>query len=326
MENLSESTITDRIRLVRKQYAGQRGKSKLARALGISITTYDYYENDKFPPVEFLRKVCEITGTDSQWLLTGEKSPEIAQVGSKRFADGPNAEFLSKLDAILTEKPNLVGPVEAFVELLCEKDALEAESRDESHSSTAARPGWIPVLGRTAAGMIHFWSQEVIPQPKRAVTELDQLVKKYIGKKIIKSEDGKVSIDLQAKVLMDGLKKTRADLIQVGTTRADEIVEFIDCEELYKLFPDSFALRVDGDSMSPRINDGDIIISSPSVPAAQGAVALALIKNQIGVTCKLIRTADQSVHLIPINKSYETKVVDKKNLLWALAVLCHVSL
>ena len=77
--------------------------------------------------------------------------------------------------------------------------------------------------------------------------------------------------------------------------------------------------------MSPRINDGDIVILSPSVPAAQGQIGIARISNQIGVTCKLIRTTEQGVHLIPINERYETKVVAKKDLLWALAVLCHIS-
>jgi len=76
--------------------------------------------------------------------------------------------------------------------------------------------------------------------------------------------------------------------------------------------------------MSPRINDSDIVILSPSVPAAQGQAAVARVANQIGVTCKLIRTTQQGIHLIPINERYETKVVTKNELLWALAVLCHI--
>ena len=87
-----------------------------------------------------------------------------------------------------------------------------------------------------------------------------------------------------------------------------------------------YALRVKGSSMvDALINDGDIVILSPSVPAAQGHIAIIRIANQIGVTCKLIRTTQTDVHLIPINERFETKVVAKKDLLWALAVLCHVS-
>jgi SOS-response transcriptional repressor LexA len=78
--------------------------------------------------------------------------------------------------------------------------------------------------------------------------------------------------------------------------------------------------------MSPRIKDGDIVILSPSVPAAQGQVAIARVANQIGVTCKLLRSTDTEVHLIPINERYETKIVPKKDLLWSLAVLCHITI
>ena len=100
----------------------------------------------------------------------------------------------------------------------------------------------------------------------------------------------------------------------------------IECQEIYKLFPDAFALQIDGDSMAPRINDADIVILSPSVPAAQGYVAVARLADQIGVTCKLIRTTQSQVHLIPINERYETKTMPKENLLWALAVLCHIKI
>jgi SOS-response transcriptional repressor LexA len=109
--------------------------------------------------------------------------------------------------------------------------------------------------------------------------------------------------------------------VQAGSP---QVVEFVECEAIHRLFPDSFALQIDGDSMSPRINDGDTVILSPSVPATQGQAAVARVANQIGVTCKLIRTTQEKVHLIPINERYETKVISKNELLWALAVLCHI--
>ena len=70
----------------------------------------------------------------------------------------------------------------------------------------------------------------------------------------------------------------------------------------------------------------DVVVLSPSVPAVQGQVAVARIANQIGVTCKLIRFSDKHVHLIPINERYETRIIDKNDLTWALAVICHISL
>jgi SOS-response transcriptional repressor LexA len=171
----------------------------------------------------------------------------------------------------------------------------------------------------------------VLPEPEQAVTELDEIVRKHTGKAITSSADGTVTIDLRAQALLDGLKSQRANLIQVGRSalpadeqETDTIIEFVECEAVHRLFPDSFALQIDGDSMSPRINDGDIVILSPSVPAVQGQAAVARVTNQIGVTCKLIRTTQEKVHLIPLNERYETKVVSKNELQWALAVLCHI--
>ena len=318
MENFDEKAIIERISLLRKQYSGNRGKSEFARALGISASTYSYYENNRIPPIDILLKICEVTGADLEWLLTGSTK-------EKRFAFGPNSGILQKLDDLFTGNPELTEPVLAFIELLCEKKGIEKEFRSKVLPARPDRPGWIPVLGRTAAGMVHFWDQTFLPEPKQAVTELDELVKKHIGKAIIGSLDGMVSIDLQARPLMDGLKRPEVNLIQVSGQEADRIVEFVQCEEIFELFPDSFALRVDGDSMSPRINDGNIVILSPSVPAAQGHIAIARVANQIGVTCKLIRSTEEAVHLIPINERHETKVVAKKDLLWALSVLCHIS-
>jgi len=319
MANFDEKAIIQRIRLLRGQYAGDRGKSKFARALGISASTYNYYENNRVPPIEILLKICEVTGADLEWLLTGHRT-------EKRFAFGPNSGLLQKLDNLFTNNPELTEAVLAFVELLCEKKGVEREFHSKVLPPKPDRPGWIPVLGRTAAGIVHFWEQTFPPEPKQAITELDELVKEHIGKAIVGSVDGTVSIDLQALPLIDGIKRQAANLIQVSGQGQEQIVEFVQCEEIHKLFPDSFALHVDGDSMSPRINDGDIVILSPSVSAAQGQIGIARVANQIGVTCKLIRTTQGDVHLIPINERYETKVVAKKDLLWALAVLCHVSI
>jgi len=304
--------------LLREQYAGGRGKSKFARALGISPSTYSYYESSRVPPIPILLKISEVTGTDLDWLLTGRRA-------EKKFAFGPNKPILEQIDNLLASNPELAEPVQAFVELLCEKKGLQ-KRLGEIRSAKVARPGWIPVLGRTAAGIVHFWDQKFLPEPKQAITELDELVRQHTGKTIVRSVDGTVAIDLRARALLDGVKEHQVNLIQVSGDEHEQIVEFVQCQDIHNLFPDSFALQIDGDSMSPRINDGDIVIVSPSVPAAQGQIGIARLANQIGVTCKLIRTTDTEVHLIPINERYETKVVPKKDLLWALAVLCHVSL
>jgi hypothetical protein len=41
---------------------------------------------------------------------------------------------------------------------------------------------------------------------------------------------------------------------------------------------------------------------------------------------RLVRIEADRIHLVPINEKYDTKVIKSKDLLWALAVLCHIRL
>ena len=122
------------------------------------------------------------------------------------------------------------------------------------------------------------------------------------------------------------LDNTTAALIQLSHVTESGVSEFIDCPEIVERFPDAFALRVDGDSMTPRIQDGDLVILSPSAPARDGATAVAKMKNQIGVTCKIIRRSGVQVHLIAANENFENKIYNIDQLVWSLAVLWRIRL
>ena len=114
MKKNDVNAIIGRIRLLREQHTGSRGKSKFARDLNISPSTYSYYENNRIPPIEILLKICEVTGTDLEWLLTGRST-------EKKFASGPNSGLLQRLDKLFTDNPDLTEAVFAFGELLCEQ-------------------------------------------------------------------------------------------------------------------------------------------------------------------------------------------------------------
>ena len=323
MKNIDEKAIINRIIELRRGYAGDRGKSKFAKAITISPSTYNYYEKDRLPPIPVLVKICEITKTDIYWLLTGKFSDFSANTG----VDG---ELMAKIANLLRLNPESGATVSAFIDLLSDKNIFEQHTISSEPQSNSDRPGWIPVLGRTAAGVVHLWEEADLPGSENAIVDLDQLVEKHTGRTIVSSKSGDIAIDMQVEPLLRDLTSSVVNLIQVSASgkdyRTGQVVEFVECEQIHTLFPDAFALQVDGDSMHPRINDGDIVIMSPSVPAAQGHLAVARVANQIGVTCKLIRSTESFVHLIPINERYEAKTVAKEDMLWALAVLCHIKI
>ena len=316
MQNFNEKTVIDRIIELRENFAGPRGKAKFAKALGISASTYSYYENDRIAPISILLRIADITNTDLHWLLTGTAS-------KGRPITAIDRQMLAKLETLLAKSPDSYAPLMAFIDLLSEKAGLEQQITAPNSPPDSTDRGWIPILGRTAAGMVHLWQDTETDAPD--ITELDHLVAKHIGKDIT-SAPRDISVDIQASVLQNQLKDINVSLVQVADQPETDIVQFIDCKELCQIFPDAFALQVDGDSMSPRINDGDIVIVSPSVPAAQANIAIVKVANQIGVTCKLTRTTEAQTHLIPINERYDTKIIPNDQLRWALAVLCHVKI
>lgn len=73
----------------------------------------------------------------------------------------------------------------------------------------------------------------------------------------------------------------------------------------------AFALEVKGNSMAPRIEDGDIIVVSPKQEARTGDICVVRVSDED--TVKRIKIEDQFLHLIPLNPEYEPMVVKKRD-------------
>ncbi len=64
--------ICERMKRLRVQVCGRRGQSKFAYLLGISPSTYNYYEKGRVPSVEILDLASKISGAPLMWLIRGE--------------------------------------------------------------------------------------------------------------------------------------------------------------------------------------------------------------------------------------------------------------
>jgi repressor LexA len=73
----------------------------------------------------------------------------------------------------------------------------------------------------------------------------------------------------------------------------------------------AFALEVKGNSMAPRIEDGDIIVVSPKLEARTGDICVVRVNDED--TVKRVKVEDQYLHLIPLNPDYEPMMVKKKD-------------
>lgn len=72
MNDPAPETICSRLERLRTEMFGDRGKSRMARQLGIRPSTYDRYERDRVPPADLLVKISEVANVTLDWLITGE--------------------------------------------------------------------------------------------------------------------------------------------------------------------------------------------------------------------------------------------------------------
>lgn len=84
----------------------------------------------------------------------------------------------------------------------------------------------------------------------------------------------------------------------------EAIEDVIDWEEITEGLPgEYFGLRVKGDSMSPRIMEGDVLIVHAQPDVESGEVAIVQI-NGDHATCKRVMKHSDGVSLISFNPSY----------------------
>ncbi len=73
----------------------------------------------------------------------------------------------------------------------------------------------------------------------------------------------------------------------------------------------AFALEVRGNSMAPRIENGDIIVVSPRLEVRSGDICVVRVQDED--TVKRIKIEEQFLHLIPLNPEFEPMAVRKRD-------------
>ena len=111
----------------------------------------------------FCSKYAEITGADLYWLLTGNQGSKRNTEGGQMHDKYPTIFYWKNFKSCCQMTQRWLEPVSAFIELLNQKKGLESQIEQSIPKVDQAIPGWIPVLGRTAAGIVHFWNEELLP-------------------------------------------------------------------------------------------------------------------------------------------------------------------
>lgn len=96
----------------------------------------------------------------------------------------------------------------------------------------------------------------------------------------------------------------------------DMITDIIDQEQITEEMAatgEYFALQIHGDSMEPKISDGDVVIVRQQDDAETGDIVIAAI-NGDDATCKRLKKYAEGIMLLSTNSTYEPMVFTNKDI------------
>ena len=321
----SRSDVSGRLAGLRERVLGPRGRAAFARALGVSPSTYNYYEKGRQPPADLLARAAEVTGADLTWLLTGRGTPFAAEpdAGCDTLLSHQAQEVLRRFSEGRSAGSETAAAAAALRALLDEIDrTLPPPGQAWEPHPFARTASSIPIVGRTAAGLLASWQAHFSEAEDPDV--LERLIQRVEDKDARRRDASLKAADPQ--VESGQPPDTTVLLTQLSSPTPDGIVEFLDLPGVGPIEPGTFALRVDGDSMAPRIRDGDLVISRRSAAPQPGRTAIVKVRGRVGVTVKLWRPEGETVHLIALNEAYDPALVLRDQIVWACRVLWLVRL
>lgn len=159
-------------------------------------------------------------------------------------------------------------------------------------------------LGYKSYTTIQKWESGVSEPPVKKLRELASIFNIDM--------DDLASKDLKNENNNDSEQKRLGKTINVlGRVAAgipiNAITEIIDTEEISEDMAktgDFFALQIKGDSMEPRIYDGDVVIVRQQEDADSGDIVIAMV-NGYDATCKQLVKYATSIALVSLNSKYE---------------------
>ena len=93
----------------------------------------------------------------------------------------------------------------------------------------------------------------------------------------------------------------------------DDILDYEEIDEDMASRGEYFALRIKGDSMEPKISDGDVVVVLCQSDVDNGQVAIVLIDGH-EATCKKIKKTPEGVYLISTNPKYDPMFYSNKEI------------
>ncbi|MBN2591780.1 MAG: helix-turn-helix domain-containing protein [Sedimentisphaerales bacterium] len=216
----------------------------------------------------------------------GFSKPYLSTIETERVKNPPSDDLLSKLEKVLKFEQGLLLHIAHL-------EGLPADIRQEFESKEAENQKWRQIV------------QNIIDNKTKTTNLKRVLSKNKLGLKEDKSilSPGHL-VPIINKVLA-GYPTDFNDLdYPVGI--ADDYVR---CPDLHD--PNAFAVRVVGDSMEPKFNEGDIVVFSPATEVHNGDDCFVRFTNPHETTFKRVFfEKDKTIRLQPRNDKYSPTIIE----------------
>ena len=89
----------------------------------------------------------------------------------------------------------------------------------------------------------------------------------------------------------------------IPISAVEDILDYEEVPQSWKSQGEFFALRIKGDSMQPKMDDGDVVIVRQQSDANSGDTVIALV-NGDDATCKKLQKTENGIMLVSTNQNY----------------------
>jgi len=224
---------------------------------------------------------------------TGFSKPYLSTIETGKVKNPPSDELLSKLEELLGFEPGLLVHIAHL-------EKLPADVRKAFEDSKAENDHW----------------RALIRQVVNKGGNLNQLLDTGEYQEFLDHNNDNTQKVPVAGKLVPVINNVAAgypvDYDDMGYPPggADDYVR---CPDLHD--PHAFAVRVVGDSMEPKYNEGDIIIFSPSAAVENGDDCFVRMTNPHETTFKQVFfEQDEQIRLQPRNHNYSPSILPRERL------------
>jgi transcriptional regulator with XRE-family HTH domain len=294
-----------RIAELRRRHFGARGKARIAEQFDLSADEWSAIERGRIPRADILVRLCELTGEDLQWLLTGVGARGTVVISGTR---GRHQNLIARIAEALDQDPSLASPLEAFFDLLTRGKGMVGVA--PSSLPAVAQHDLIPVFDADAAPL-------ALPAPNDDGGR-QPLVKINPDNSFERTGEAELlepSVESRPAVSTVAFVEGKADDDQVWT--------FLNSPELASALPSAFGVRIQDTSMDPMLRADDVVIVVPGSGAAVGRPVLCKLKDEHGVRARM--WLGESADAVSLGRltPFEEEQVARDQILWSLeAVYC----